>query len=133
LPTTVRPASDTRAYRIIRLSNGLKACLVSDPDDGADDDSDADDDGRGHGHGHGYSASEAETDEEAPEGCATDAEDEDGEEDNGREEPAAEKVAAVALCCGAGSFEDLPELQGIAHFVEHMLFMGSEKCESHFS
>jgi len=28
---------------------------------------------------------------------------------------------------GVGSFSDPPEVQGMAHFLEHMVFMGSEK------
>ncbi|PRQ55239.1 putative nardilysin [Rosa chinensis] len=30
-----------------------------------------------------------------------------------------------AMCVGIGSFSDPPEAQGLAHFLEHMLFMGS--------
>ena len=29
-----------------------------------------------------------------------------------------------------GSFSDLPELPGLAHFLEHMVFMGSKKFPS---
>ncbi|KAJ2722352.1 metalloprotease [Coemansia sp. Benny D115] len=35
--------------------------------------------------------------------------------------------AAVSLCVHVGSNGDSPELQGMAHFLEHMLFMGSKK------
>lgn len=35
--------------------------------------------------------------------------------------------AAAALCIGVGSFSDLPEIPGFAHFMEHMVFMGSQK------
>jgi len=35
--------------------------------------------------------------------------------------------AAAALEVGVGSLFDTPELQGLAHFLEHMLFMGSMK------
>ncbi|KAJ0173096.1 hypothetical protein K1T71_011272 [Dendrolimus kikuchii] len=37
------------------------------------------------------------------------------------------RCAACALCVGVGSYSDPPEIQGLAHFVEHMVFMGSEK------
>lgn len=40
---------------------------------------------------------------------------------------AAEKPAAVALAVRVGSFADPPALPGLAHFCEHMLFMGTEK------
>jgi len=35
--------------------------------------------------------------------------------------------AAVGLCVGVGSFSDPWPIQGMAHFLEHMVFMGSEK------
>ncbi|XP_062013894.1 nardilysin-like [Rosa rugosa] len=35
--------------------------------------------------------------------------------------------AAAAMCVGIGSFSDSLEAQGLAHFLEHMLFMGSTK------
>lgn len=44
-------------------------------------------------------------------------------------DPAAVKSAA-ALFVQVGSFEDPPEYPGIAHFLEHMLFLGTEKYPS---
>lgn len=38
-----------------------------------------------------------------------------------------EKMAACALCIGVGSFSDPPDIPGLAHFLEHMVFMGSKK------
>uniref|UniRef100_A0A3Q3WJY6 Uncharacterized protein n=1 Tax=Mola mola TaxID=94237 RepID=A0A3Q3WJY6_MOLML len=35
--------------------------------------------------------------------------------------------AAAALCISVGSFSDPDDLPGLAHFLEHMVFMGSEK------
>ena len=40
------------------------------------------------------------------------------------------KKSAAGLCIGMGSFSDLPELPGLAHFLEHMVFMGSKKFPS---
>ncbi|KAK9128212.1 hypothetical protein Syun_017009 [Stephania yunnanensis] len=34
-------------------------------------------------------------------------------------------LAAAAMCVGMGSFSDPAEAQGLSHFLEHMLFMGS--------
>lgn len=31
------------------------------------------------------------------------------------------------MTVGVGSFSDPSEIQGLAHFLEHMIFMGSEK------
>uniref|UniRef100_A0A8C7X2J6 Nardilysin a (N-arginine dibasic convertase) n=1 Tax=Oryzias sinensis TaxID=183150 RepID=A0A8C7X2J6_9TELE len=38
--------------------------------------------------------------------------------------------SAAALCVGVGSFSDPGDLPGLAHFLEHMVFMGSEKYPS---
>uniref|UniRef100_A0A673JIS2 Nardilysin-like n=1 Tax=Sinocyclocheilus rhinocerous TaxID=307959 RepID=A0A673JIS2_9TELE len=35
--------------------------------------------------------------------------------------------SAAALCISVGSFSDPADLPGLAHFLEHMVFMGSEK------
>eukprot|EP01018_Ginkgo_biloba_P000447 Gb_03820 [translate_table: standard] len=99
--------------------------------------------------------SELDTDEEETDGEDEDEEDEeddddDEEEDDDDEEeeeddeeeksvengdraparaPAASgipvKKAATAMCVGVGSFSDPLDAQGLAHFLEHMLFMGS--------
>eukprot|EP00850_Spirogloea_muscicola_P015894 SM000125S26099 [mRNA] locus=s125:384142:392192:+ [translate_table: standard] len=37
------------------------------------------------------------------------------------------RQAAAAMAVGVGSFSDPPVAQGLAHFLEHMLFMGSAK------
>lgn len=37
--------------------------------------------------------------------------------------------SAASMVVHAGSLKDYPEFQGIAHFLEHMLFMGSEKYQ----
>ena len=35
--------------------------------------------------------------------------------------------AAAALCVGAGGFHEPKDAPGLAHFLEHMVFMGSKK------
>lgn len=36
-------------------------------------------------------------------------------------------MAACSLTIGVGSFSDPEDIPGLAHFLEHMVFMGSEK------
>ena len=38
-----------------------------------------------------------------------------------------ERMAAASLCINVGSFSDPPDIPGLAHFLEHMVFMGSDK------
>ena len=44
------------------------------------------------------------------------------------------KSSAASLCIEVGSYSDPKDLPGLAHFLEHMVFMGSEKYpeENHF-
>ena len=70
--------------------------------------------------------------EEDEEDEEDEAEEEAEEEDEeGGAEPgapsAAEKKAAAALSVSVGSFSDPVEAQGLSHFLEHMVFMGSER------
>lgn len=39
--------------------------------------------------------------------------------------------ASAALDVNVGSFSDKPDMPGIAHAVEHLLFMGTEKVGRH--
>jgi insulysin len=38
--------------------------------------------------------------------------------------------ASASMNVGIGSFQDPPNIQGLAHFLEHMLFMGTSKYPS---
>uniref|UniRef100_A0A0E0KDF5 Peptidase M16 N-terminal domain-containing protein n=1 Tax=Oryza punctata TaxID=4537 RepID=A0A0E0KDF5_ORYPU len=143
--------SDHRSYRLLRLPNGLCALLVHDPeiypdgypdphaskphkDEDMEEEEEEDDDEEDGDEDDGdeeYSDEEGEDDED-DEG---DEEEEDDEEDGsepkrrkekGSSEPLVKKAAA-AMCVGMGSFADPPKAQGLAHFLEHMLFMGSSE------
>uniref|UniRef100_A0A673LXS9 Nardilysin-like n=1 Tax=Sinocyclocheilus rhinocerous TaxID=307959 RepID=A0A673LXS9_9TELE len=72
------------------------------------------------------------TDEESlEEGDSQDSDFEELDEDNDRKKKkGSEKQSAAALCIGVGSFSDPSDLPGLAHFLEHMVFMGSEKYPS---
>ncbi|KAK6246743.1 hypothetical protein QUC31_018308 [Theobroma cacao] len=126
----IKPPNDRRLYRVIELHNGLVALLVHDPQiypDGLSQDS----------HLLVKSEPEAEEDEddEDEDGDEDDDEEDEDEDEEDEEEEEEEKQiedkssqtkkAAAAMCVGFGSLSDPPEAQGLAHFLEHMLFMGS--------
>ena len=49
-------------------------------------------------------------------------------EDNNQKELAqGESIGYVSLAVNVGSFNDPPDRPGMAHLLEHMIFMGSEK------
>ncbi|KAI3760352.1 hypothetical protein L1987_50746 [Smallanthus sonchifolius] len=126
----VKSPNDRRLYRYIQLPNGLCALLVHDPDiypdgppesarpDGiSEDDGDEDDE---------EDEDEDEDEDDDEESGDEDDDDEDCEERESAKSNAAQtKKAAAAMCVGMGSFCDPLEAQGLAHFLEHMLFMGS--------
>ncbi|XP_065834712.1 nardilysin-like [Oscarella lobularis] len=95
----VKSPNDKRIYRTVTLSNGLRALVVCDP---------------------------SKTEEETRESD----EDQDAEQDDMSTEQTPDrdtKLAAAALCVGVGSFSDPDDIPGLAHFIEHMVFLGSEK------
>ncbi|XP_076010587.1 nardilysin b [Genypterus blacodes] len=139
-PTIIKSPSDPKKYRYIEMCNGLRVLLVSDlngtegrgsgegqekeEEEGEDDDDDAD-----SGEGSEEEEEEEEEDDEEEENSE---EEQDGQCDDQDEKAvkkkgSTEKQAAAALCIGVGSFSDPADLPGLAHFLEHMVFMGSEK------
>ncbi|XP_011685956.1 PREDICTED: nardilysin-like [Wasmannia auropunctata] len=123
LETPVKSENDKKEYRVVRLRNGLTALLISDLHSKTCDSEDEDDES---------SEDDLEDDDEDDESIGDEEEIEDDEFD---EEDSSsvkrvkrdEKKAACGLCVGVGSFSDPPEVPGMAHFLEHMVFMGSEK------
>ncbi|XP_041993159.1 nardilysin-like [Salvia splendens] len=119
----VKSPTDRRLYRFIQLPNGLCALLVHDPEIYSGEPS-------GDGKTEDEDEEEDEDDEEDDEYSEEEEEgsDEDDDEDDETEEVKkgpTQKKAAAAMCVGIGSFSDPYEAQGLAHFLEHMLFMGS--------
>ncbi|XP_055626814.1 nardilysin-like isoform X2 [Toxorhynchites rutilus septentrionalis] len=121
LDTPDKSFSDKKEYRSLILPNGLQALLISEPwsqshsannsvVDGNDESQSQSDD----------AASVTSTESERTE---SDSESSDG----GDADPDGEKLAAAALCIDVGSFSDPRNVQGLAHFLEHMIFMGSKK------
>ena len=123
---------DKKLYRQILLPNGLRAVLVCDTvamaqahnegglyhcdDDDDDDDDDSDDD------------DEEEQDDNKDMESSDDSEADNEHHGGGHHsEHGGLREAAAAMVVGVGSMYDPPECQGMAHFLEHLLFMGSKK------
>jgi nardilysin len=100
LTTPIKSISDRKEYRLIKLENGLKALLIHhDFDENIHAESNLN-----------MSSSESEQEEE---GSGSEYED-DGHE--------REKLAAVGLSIGTGSFNDPKDIQGLAHFVGKTIY-----------
>ncbi|CAH1155362.1 unnamed protein product [Phaedon cochleariae] len=117
LPSPVKSASDKKEYTVIQLDNGLTACLISDKEPIVNEDE----------------SCEESSDES--EGSETESSDSDADSCQSSESKQCKsgssaselKMAAAGLCIGVGSFSDPKDVPGMAHFLEHMVFMGSEK------
>ncbi|XP_058471619.1 nardilysin-like [Solea solea] len=123
----IKSPSDPKQYRHIVLENGLRALLISDyngPAASEDEDSDGEEEEDESGDETG-DESEEEGEDDDERAC-----DYDGDDNDGKKKGNAEKQSAAALCVGVGSFSDPSDLPGLAHFLEHMVFMGSEKYPS---
>ncbi|KAH7677792.1 Insulysin protein [Dioscorea alata] len=135
----IKSPADRRLYRVLHLANGLTALLVHDPEIYSDGDDSGDRDG---GADEEMEEGDEEYDDDDGGGDDDDDDDDDDGEDFDEEEEEEEedeprdpkkrkkgvsrtKKAAAAMCVGMGSFSDPPKAQGLAHFLEHMLFMGS--------
>uniref|UniRef100_A0A8C8GAJ2 Nardilysin n=1 Tax=Oncorhynchus tshawytscha TaxID=74940 RepID=A0A8C8GAJ2_ONCTS len=131
-PEIIKSPSDPKQYRYIELTNGLQVTLISDytgPASSGDDESEEEEE----------LGEEEEEEEDSGEGTEEESEEdeddkdsdfEDDEDGGKRKKGHSEKQSAAALCVGIGSFSDPNDLPGFAHFLEHMVFMGSEKYPS---
>ncbi|KAJ8377820.1 hypothetical protein AAFF_G00251390 [Aldrovandia affinis] len=139
-PQIIKSPSDPKQYRYIELANGLRALLISDfscADGKACDQDDSEEDGSEEEEEEAEEEAHGEGEEEEEEDSGEGTEEEEGEQDSdfeeldndseGKKKGKSEKQSAAALCIGVGSFSDPCDLPGLAHFLEHMVFMGSEK------
>uniref|UniRef100_A0A7N6AU31 Nardilysin a (N-arginine dibasic convertase) n=1 Tax=Anabas testudineus TaxID=64144 RepID=A0A7N6AU31_ANATE len=134
----IKSPSDPKKYRYIELINGLRALLISDfsgtdgkggSENGEDIQEREDEEEEEEGEDDGDSGEGSEEDEEDNEEEEQDSDFDELDEENTakKKRGCSEKQAAAALCISVGSFSDPDDLPGLAHFLEHMVFMGSEK------
>ncbi|KAI9118671.1 hypothetical protein K1719_011003 [Acacia pycnantha] len=133
----IKSPNDRRLYRLLELENGLRALLVHDPEiypEGPPKALPSDDEENEEDEEEEDGSEEEDGDEDgSEEGDEDDFEDVDGEGDHHEAERKGDraapqtKKAAAAMCVEMGSFSDPFEAQGLAHFLEHMLFMGSDE------
>uniref|UniRef100_A0A8C7MPH0 Nardilysin convertase n=1 Tax=Oncorhynchus kisutch TaxID=8019 RepID=A0A8C7MPH0_ONCKI len=130
-PEIIKSPSDPKQYRYIELTNGLRVLLISDftgPASSGDDESEEEEELEEEEEEEDSGEETEEESEEEEDDKDSDFED---DEDGGkRKKGHSEKQSAAALCVGIGSFSDPNDLPGLAHFLEHMVFMGSEKYPS---
>ncbi|KAL1021991.1 hypothetical protein UPYG_G00020830 [Umbra pygmaea] len=130
-PEIIKSPSDPKQYRYIELTNGLQALLISDftgPASSGDDDSEEEEEEE-LGEEEEDDSGEG-TEDESEEEDDEDSDFEDEDEGGKNKKTHSEKQSAAAMCVGVGSFSDPNDLPGLAHFLEHMVFMGSEKYPS---
>ncbi|XP_020689577.1 nardilysin-like isoform X1 [Dendrobium catenatum] len=125
----IKSPTDRRSYRILHLPNGLTAVLVHDPDIFPDValPAEYEADTRTRALDSEDDNMEDDDDDEEVDSCDEEDEEEEDEAGAGGKSEGRTKKAAAAMCVAMGSFSDPYKAQGLAHFLEHMLFMGSSE------
>lgn len=121
METPDKAESDKKSYRVIRLSNGLKTLLISDPAIPAiADNSNIIQAGPINGQNRTTRRASSHCAESSVEGSSSseeDENDEDNSDDGDDESNDREKLSACSLCVDVGSFSDPRDVQGLAHFL----------------
>lgn len=115
METPDKSENDKKSYRVIRLENGLKALLISDPTQKCTLHDEPD-------NGSKCEAVTSSDDDEEE----TDSEQSDNEMENDSNDEKRGKLAACSLCVDVGSFSDPRDVQGLAHFL-------GKHCFTHFN
>ncbi|EDW62823.2 nardilysin [Drosophila virilis] len=118
-----KSATDKKIYKTILLPNGLHALIISDPSPVPHDGFTTSESSMGEGDetsGETESTNSSSEFTSSTSGSGRSSSDSDSEVGDG-------KLAACAILMDYGSFAEPREYQGLAHFLEHMIFMGSEK------
>ncbi|TMW57481.1 hypothetical protein Poli38472_003406 [Pythium oligandrum] len=123
-----RSPGDKKQYRVFTLPNGLEALVIHRDVDATrrseDDEVEPEEEPEQHPPQRRAShVGDYETDSES------DDDDDDASDDDGSDSvnKSSSHLAAACLTVGVGSMADPDNLRGLAHYLEHMLFMGSAK------
>merc|ERR1719348_2171860 len=126
LATPEKSENDKKEYRVIELENGLKCLLIADlaypleklDEEEAEEELDgSDEEGEEEESDEGEGESDGESDDDEGGGGPI----------GGSAKATGLKMAAAGLSVHMGSFSDPEDIPGLAHFLEHMVFMGSKK------
>eukprot|EP01082_Thalassiosira_pseudonana_P002309 g2198.t1 g2198 contig11:912012-915958(+) len=105
---------DKKLYRYVTLSNGLQCVLICDTVAMRQRKLE----GRYY-YDHDDESESGSSDDGSSDGSSSNADDSEDDDDGLRK-------AATALLVNVGSYHDPPHLQGLSHFLEHMLFLGTK-------
>ncbi|KAG9414075.1 Nrd1 complex RNA-binding subunit [Aphanomyces cochlioides] len=118
---STKSPNDKKQYRLITLDNELQALLIQFTCDDADNHSDDGSDSYVEDEEEDEDMEEEDGDDGSAMGSS------DTSSDTESTKAKSSRRAGACLTVGVGSFAEPGEIGGLAHFLEHMLFMGSEK------
>ncbi|GLD69395.1 nardilysin, partial [Lates japonicus] len=126
----IKSPSDPKKYRSphLRFQRGRwEGGSENGEDKGESEDGAEEEEEEAEDEGDSGEGSEEDEEENEEEEQDSDFDELDEENVGKKKRGSSEKQAAAALCISVGSFSDPDDLPGLAHFLEHMVFMGSEK------
>ncbi|EDV91988.1 GH24288 [Drosophila grimshawi] len=119
---------DKKLYKTLLLPNGLHALIISDPSPIPHDGFTTSESSICEGEiGEETSAETESTPDSSDDTTSSSSSGSSQHDSDSDSEEGDEKLAACAVLMDYGSFAEPRDYQGLAHFLEHMIFMGSEK------